>query len=145
MGGYLQYFGLMEWYNSLPTAIQQGICNAAECPGDFGFKANWLFDRDISSTSQTAVKMLCSFALNAVKGKDHSTCDALILKARLICKTGAEGTYCDSIAKTIAEEKLIYPDQGKIDFYKPVIHQFIKEHPGILQSDINKHFDSQLE
>jgi len=145
MGGYLNYFGVLDWYNKLPTAIQHGICDAADCPGDFGFKSEWLFARDISETTLTAVKMLCSFATNALRNKDHDTCDALMAKARLLCITDTERAYCKVISERIDEDKKVYPDQKQIDAYKPVIYNFIMKNPGCLQSDLKKQFSPALE
>jgi hypothetical protein len=145
MSGYLDYFGLRGWYDSLNPDVQEGICTAAECPGDFGFKSEWLFNRDISYTTQTAVNLLCNIALNALHSRDHNTCDVLMGKASQICKSSGEEFYFNAIAERVIDEKRIYPDQKRIDEHKPIVYNLVRDNPGILQSEIKKRFPVDLE
>jgi hypothetical protein len=140
MAGYLDFFGILDWYSTLPITIQNGICKAAECPGEWGFKADQLFNGEISSTSWKPVDFMCNLALNSLHSKDHPTCDALMQKAFYLCNSKKDGQYYAVIANRISDEKSIYPDQNEINRYKALILSFLADNPGALQMNIKKQF-----
>jgi len=145
MNGYLGFFRISDWYESLPGDIRAGIFKSADCPGEFGFKGEWLLNGDHHPLQQTATHFLCNIAMNAVPMRLHAVADALLDKAFQMISSKEDRDYFKAISTNIAELKLIHPDQKEIDSFKPAIYTLINDNPGILQSEIKKHFQKDVE
>lgn len=145
MSGYLGFFKIIDWYESLPGDIRAGIFNSADCPGKIGFKGEWLLNGDHQPLQQTATHFLCNIAMNAVPMRLHAVADVLMDKASQMISSKKDSNYFNAITTNIAGLKLIHPDQKEIDAFKPVIYSLIKNNPGILQSELKKHFQKDVE
>jgi len=143
MGGYLGYFNLREWYETLPLDIQ-GYLYISSGYG-IGTDPERLLNGEVSCFSPSATQFLCVHAVNALHDRFHAACDAFMAKAILVCSSDDDRQLCDRQSERIREEKLIYPDQAEIEKYKPFVLDFIRANPGILQAHLKKHFPLQLE
>lgn len=143
MGGYLDYYGLRDWYNNLPQDIQNYLYKS--CGYGINTNSDDLLSGDISFSSASATHFLCGHALNALHDRNHTACGIFMEKAFTVCKNKEDSFYYGNISLRILDEKSIYPDQAEIDKHKPIIYTLIKNCPGILQSELKKNFAPHLE
>ena len=135
MGGLFAYFGIEEWFYSLPKEVQEKIIKYG--PGS----DRYINSDEVSWTSNTATRLLGSLALAALSYKDHSLCDLLLNKAaECIQEDTDDWVQYRAIAGRIAGEKEYLPDQKEIEKYKSKVLDVIRSQPGILQADIKKLF-----
>lgn len=154
-GGYLALFGLWDWYDSQPTEVKDFLYKS--CGYGINTDSRNLVEGEVGtiyvtdpndpekSTFDTATKFLCRHAVTAVSERNHTAANALMKKAFLSTKCKEDSLYYAMTENTIREKAEYCPDQKEVDAYKPILFQFIKDNPGILQSDIKKHFPSDLE
>lgn len=145
MGGFLGFWGLDSWYLSLPKDVQAAIYTCADCPGEHGFKAEWLMNGDHHPLSGTPCQFLCNLAMNAVQSRQHDIADLLMEKAALVIASPKDLDYFKAIEANLADLKTIHPDQEQIDSLKPTIYSLIQDNPGILQSEIKRQFQADME
>ncbi len=135
MGGLFGYFGIEEWFHSLPKEVQEKIIEYG--PGS----DRYINNDEVSWTSSTATRLLGSLALAALGYKDHALCDLLLKKAaECIREDTDDWAQYRAIAGRIAGEKEYLPDQKEIDEYKLKVLDVIRSQPAILQSEIKKLF-----
>ena len=145
MNGYFGFFKIRDWYEALPGDIRVGIFNCADCPGENGFKGVWLLHDDHQPLQLSATHFLCTLAMNAVPMRQHAVADVLMDKAFQMIDSKKDRDYFKEITVYIAELKAIHPDHKQVEAFKPVIYSIIKDNPGILQSNIKKHFQQEFE
>lgn len=153
-GGYLAFYGLWEWYDSQPKDIQDFLYRS--CGYGINTDSRNLIEgnHEIYSSDpddpyktilDTATRFLCRHAVTAVSERNHTVCNALMKKAFLSSKSKEDSFYHAMTEKIIREKMAYYPDQKEVDAYKPILYQLVKDNPGILQSDIKKHFSPDME
>lgn len=152
--GYLGFYDLWDWYNSQPKEVQDFLYKS--CGYGIGTDSSNLFkgDHQISRTDpddpsksclDTATMFLCQHAMNAAYDKNYTICQTLLDAAFNHAKSMKDSIYQGIIAQKIGDiPKMIY-DQNEVERYKPILYQFVKDNPGILQSDIKKHFPPEIE
>jgi hypothetical protein len=139
MGGLFGYFGIEEWFYSLPKEVQEKIIEYG--PGS----DRYINSDEVSWTSNTATRLLANIALAALSYKDHALCDLLLEKAaECIREYTDDWAQYRAIEGRIAGEKEYLPDQREIDNYKLKALDVIRSQPGILQSDIKKIFPPEF-
>ncbi len=140
MGGLFSYFGIEEWFYSLPKDVQEKIIEYG--PGS----DRYINDSEISFTSNTATRLLGNIALAALSHKDHNLCDLLLKKAGECIRENTDDlAQYRAIVRRISDEKDYLPDQKEIDRYKLIILDLIRSQPGFLQADVKKHFPPAFE
>lgn len=87
----------------------------------------------------------CKYGMSAVGDRNHSVCKALLEGAFNHAKSKADSLYYAAVEQKIRGKMQYSPDQQEIDKYKPIVYQLIKDNPGLMQSDIKKHFPPDME
>lgn len=153
MGGYLDYFGLKDWYLSQPKEIQDFLYRSC----GYGFTSSGpadskklLHGKILSYGSDkepvTPTKFLCWHARNAVTvDRDHNACRVLMTKAKEVTRSQEDLDFYIEMEKLIDSEIEIYPDQKDIDSVKPEILNMIRNNQGILQSELKKQYPVEKE
>lgn len=150
MNGYLGLYGLWDWYNLQSKEVQDYLYKSCGC--GIGSDSRNLTDGSFEILSQpdeeypwTATKFLCQHAMNAVHDKNHAVCKILMDGAFSHAKSMKDSIYYGIISQKIQADLQIFPDQNEINKYKPRVLSLIKNTPGILQTDVKKHFPAEIE
>ena len=137
--GLLDYFGLTDWFLSLPEDERTKFVN--HCQEDI----ETLFEAQIYRTSNTAARFVVNTAYNIFSSKDHVLSSKLLQKAYELIRNKEDYDHCLTIANRISMERRYIPDQRDIDRYKYKVLAEIRNNPGIFQSEIKKLFSSSTE
>jgi hypothetical protein len=138
MGGYLDYYGFRDWYETLPQDVQDYLYKS--CGYGMGTSSDNLFYGS-HSLSHSATRFLCNHATNASLDRFARACNAFMEKAYILRDSAADREYYDAVLTRVTD----MVDQDEIDKFKPIILDLIREKPGILQSHIKRFFPERLE
>lgn len=153
-GGYLAFYGLWDWYDSQPKEVQDFLYKSCGC--GMGTDSRDLFEGDhevyspdpddvYKSCPDTATRFLCQHAMNAAYDKNYPICQILLDAAFTQAKSMKDSIYQGLIAQKIGDIPRIVFEQQEVERYKPILYQFVKDNPGILQSEIKKRFPPEME
>lgn len=93
----------------------------------------------------TATSFLCQHAMNAAYDKNYPICQILLDAAFNHAKSIEDSIYQGMIAQKIGDIPRMIFEQKEVERYKPILYQFVKYNPGILQSDLKKRFPPDME
>lgn len=148
--GYLAFYDLWDWYDAQPKEVQDFLY--ISCGYGIGTDSRNLIEGNIEVLSApgeeypwTATKFLCQHAMNAAQDKNQPVCKALIDGAFMNAKSMKDSFYQGMIAQKIQDQLNVNIDQKKIDEYRPILYQLVKDNPGMLQSEIKKRFPPDME
>ena len=144
MGGYLDLFGIAEWFYSLPKEDQEKIIRYYS-QGGMNTNPDDLFNIQILHTSLTGTKLLSTLAINSIHNKDHILSKKLLQKAHELIKDGSDFSYYEKALKATSQLSGFIPDQKDINKYKDKIINQIKQNEGILQTQLKKLFKENEE
>ena len=143
MGGYLDLFGIREWFYSLPKEEQEKIIRYYS--QGMNTNPDDLFNIQILHTSLTGTKLLSTLAINSIHNKDHILSKKLLQKAHELIKDEFDSSYYEKALKTTSQLSAFIPDQKDINKYKDKIISLIKQNQGILQTQLKKLFKENEE
>jgi hypothetical protein len=138
MGGFLDLFGIREWFYSLPKEEQEKITRYYS--QGMNTNPDDLFNNQILHTSLTGTKLLSTLAINSIHNKDHILSKKLLQKAHELIKNEIDSSYYENALKATSQLFAFIPDQKDINKYKDKIISLIKQNQGILQTKLKKLF-----
>lgn len=97
------------------------------------------------SCPDTATMFLCQHAMNAAYYKNYPICQTLLDAAFNHAKSMKDSIFQGIIAQKIGDIPAMIFEQKEIERHKPILYQFVKDNPGILQSEIKKRFPLDME
>ena len=146
-GGYLKFYGPWDWYEAQTRSVQSYLRKSS------GYGINTdprnLTSGDITILNDpddpypwTATKFLGFHALNALQDSEYKICKIILDGAFHHIKTCADQDFYESIARRVHDG--IFRHDAVIA-HKKLVLKLIRNSPGILQSDVKKHFSPELE
>ena len=137
MAGLLGYFGMEDWFRSLPEA-DQAFCRATwlkglnTCPDD-------LTDRDIGYSSGSGSRILSGWSATAYGDGHLHLSDILLAKARESSAGGADARAVEAAEALIREMRT---RELTISRLVNKMMAFVRNNPGTLQVDLKRLFSS---
>lgn len=135
--GYLGFYGLIDWYNSLPPDFRERVlkCHKKDTSSDIDLLTGSLY-----CTSRSALNFLMGLAYSAAELKDMQLSNMIMNESFKFIQSKDDGEFCNGTARRILDLNNL-PNERDIEGYKYKVLLKIKEQPGILQSEIRKLFN----
>jgi hypothetical protein len=141
----LGYYGLREWYDSQPKAVQRFLFKS--CGYGINTDSRRLIEGNFYSIGSpedeypwTATKFLCNHAMTAYLERLQIPFDSLMEEAKNRISSAKDREYFIAICGNTAEPIIPKPPESEIKKLKAAMIRIIQEEPGYLQSTLRKAF-----